>query len=92
MRAHTANAAAILDIGRWPSGTTPPAEAVAAAFRLRVRVDRPADIARWKYAKLLLNLGNPVDALCGRRRRRRSCGAGPATRARRCSPPPASTT
>ena len=28
-------------------------------------VARP-DIVRWKYAKLLLNLGNPVDALCPR--------------------------
>ena len=39
---------------RWP-----------AAFRSSgfESVARP-DIARWKYAKLLMNLGNPVDALC----------------------------
>jgi 2-dehydropantoate 2-reductase len=65
VRAYTHNASAILDVGRWPHGTDEVTAAMAAAF---VRsgfesVARP-DIARWKYAKLLLNLGNPVDALC----------------------------
>ena len=67
VRAYTHDAAAILDIGRWPGGTDDVDEAVAAAFRASgfESVARP-DIVRWKYAKLLLNLGNPVDALCPR--------------------------
>lgn len=61
----TADASAIFDIGRWPCGLDDTAEAIAAAFRAAgfESIARP-DIARWKYAKLLLNLGNPVDALC----------------------------
>jgi 2-dehydropantoate 2-reductase len=67
VRAYTHDAAAILDIGRWPAGTDDVDDAVAGAFTASgfESVPRP-DIARWKYAKLLLNLGNPVDALCPR--------------------------
>ena len=67
VRAYTHDAAAILDIGRWPSGADDVTEAVAAAFRSSgFESIARADIRRWKYAKLLLNLGNPVDALCER--------------------------
>jgi 2-dehydropantoate 2-reductase len=57
---------AILDIGRYPGGTDTTADAIAAAFRESTieSVVRP-DIMRWKYAKLLTNLANAVDALCG---------------------------
>jgi 2-dehydropantoate 2-reductase len=67
VRAYTHEAAAILDVGRWPGGTDETTDAVAAAFVASgfESVARP-DIPRWKYAKLLLNLGNPVDALCPR--------------------------
>lgn len=67
VRAYTPGATAILDIGRWPVGTDDVTDAVARAFRTSgfESLARP-DIARWKYAKLLLNLGNPVDALCRR--------------------------
>jgi 2-dehydropantoate 2-reductase len=67
VRAYTHEAAAILDVGRWPAGVDEVDDAVAAAFASSgfESVARP-DIARWKYAKLLLNLGNPVDALCPR--------------------------
>jgi 2-dehydropantoate 2-reductase len=67
VRAYTHEAAAILDVGRWPSGVDDVSEGVAAAFRASgfESLARP-DIPRWKYAKLLLNLGNPVDALCRR--------------------------
>jgi 2-dehydropantoate 2-reductase len=56
--------AAILDIGRYPTGVDATAESVAAAFAAAelVAVARP-DIMRWKYAKLLMNLLNAVDAL-----------------------------
>jgi 2-dehydropantoate 2-reductase len=67
VRAYTHDAAAILDVGRWPGGVDEVTEAVAAAFRASrfESVARP-DIPRWKYTKLLLNLTNPVDALCPR--------------------------
>mgnify|MGYP001300223186 CR=1 FL=1 len=57
---------ALLDIGRYPSGTDVTAETVAAALceSTMESIPRP-DIMRWKYAKLMRNLGNAVDALCG---------------------------
>jgi 2-dehydropantoate 2-reductase len=66
VEAHAAPLTGILDIGRFPHGTDERAEAIAAAFRASTfeSVARP-DIMRWKYAKLLNNLGNAVDALCG---------------------------
>jgi 2-dehydropantoate 2-reductase len=67
VRAYTPDATAILDVGRWPTGVDAVTEAVALALRTSgFESLARADIARWKYAKLLLNLGNPVDALCRR--------------------------
>jgi 2-dehydropantoate 2-reductase len=56
---------AILDIGRYPDGVDVTAEQVAAAFEKAgiVSVPRP-DIMRWKYRKLMMNLGNAVQACC----------------------------
>jgi len=58
----------LLDVGRYPSasGVDARVEAIAAAlgaagFDSVVR----ADIMRWKYKKLLLNLGNAAQAACG---------------------------
>jgi 2-dehydropantoate 2-reductase len=56
----------LLDIGRYPSGSDETAKAIAAAlststFQSEVR----SDIMRWKYGKLLMNLGNAIEALCG---------------------------
>ncbi|MFW0783525.1 2-dehydropantoate 2-reductase [Gordonia sp. CPCC 206044] len=53
----------ILDIGRFPIGCDDVAEQIAshlraASFRSRAR----DDIMAWKYRKLILNLGNGVDA------------------------------
>lgn len=57
----------ILDVGRFPSGTDAVAEQVAAALSAATFVSEPRpDIARWKYTKLLMNLGNAIQALCGR--------------------------
>ncbi len=66
VEAHAAPLTGILDIGRYPGGTDGRAEAIAAAFTSSTfeSVARP-DIMRWKYGKLLNNLGNAVDALCG---------------------------
>jgi len=56
----------LLDIGRYPTGIDETAKAIAAAlatstFHSEVR----PDIMRWKYGKLLKNLGNAIEALCG---------------------------
>jgi 2-dehydropantoate 2-reductase len=57
----------MLHVGRYPSGSDTQAEAVAEAFRASSFIaDAKTDIMRWKYRKLLSNLGNAVDALCGR--------------------------
>jgi 2-dehydropantoate 2-reductase len=63
---HAAPVAGILDVGRYPDGVGEHAVDLAAAFRDATFVSEPRDdIMRWKYTKLLNNLGNAVDALCG---------------------------
>jgi 2-dehydropantoate 2-reductase len=64
--AYSSPIAALLDIGRYPDGQDETAVAISAAFRASTMesVVR-SDIMRWKYAKLLMNLSNAVDALCG---------------------------
>lgn len=58
--------AGILDVGRYPHGIDDVAEAVAAAFDGSgfSSVAR-ADVMRFKWAKLLMNLGNALEAACG---------------------------
>ena len=55
----------LLDIGRYPAGLDDTAHAVAAALSGATfeSIPRP-DVLRWKYAKLLMNLANAVEALC----------------------------
>jgi len=56
---------AILDVGRWPAGTDDTCDEIAKAFTDAGIVSEPrADLMAWKYRKLLLNLGNAVDACC----------------------------
>jgi 2-dehydropantoate 2-reductase len=56
----------LLDVGAYPRGVGARGEKIAAAFASATfgSVARD-DIMRWKYKKLLNNLGNAVDALCG---------------------------
>ena len=66
MQAHAWPTPGLIDVGRYPSGSDAGAEDIVdafngAGFNCVVR----DDIMRWKYAKLLLNLGNAVMALCG---------------------------
>jgi 2-dehydropantoate 2-reductase len=64
--AHSAGATGILDLGSFPDGVDDVDGALAAALRDSrcESVARP-DIMRWKYRKLVNNLGNAVEALCG---------------------------
>ena len=56
----------ILDIGRYPNGTDDTAKAIAGAFSASTYVSEPRpDIMRWKHQKLLMNLGNIIEAACG---------------------------
>ena len=66
VEAHSAGAHGLLDLGRYPTGVDATAEAVADALTGGgfVSMARP-DIMRWKYRKLILNLANAVEAVCG---------------------------
>ena len=56
----------ILDLGRYPGGVDDTAEAVAAAFRSAGFHSAPRDdVMAWKRRKLVMNLGNAVQACCG---------------------------
>ena len=66
VEASAAPVTGILDIGAFPHGVGLRAEKIAAAFASSTFESAPRDdIMRWKYGKLLNNLGNAVDALCG---------------------------
>jgi 2-dehydropantoate 2-reductase len=56
----------LFDIGRFPDGRDDLAEQIAGALDSSTceSVARP-DIMRWKYRKLINNLSNAIDALCG---------------------------
>ena len=70
----------ILHVGRYPSGRDSTAAEVSGAFRASTFYsEAKPEIMRWKYRKLLSNLGNAVEALCGIAAR----GSGIAQRARR---------
>jgi 2-dehydropantoate 2-reductase len=66
VRVWCAPTSGILHVGRYPSGSGAFAEDVAAAFaRSSFYAEAKPEIMRWKYRKLLSNLGNAVEALCG---------------------------
>lgn len=63
--------AGILDVGRYPTGLDATTEAVAAALDGNgFSSNAVPDVMRRKYAKLLMNLGNALDAACGGASRR----------------------
>jgi 2-dehydropantoate 2-reductase len=66
IQVHSAPMSGMLDLGRFPSGLDERAEAIAGAIDSTTfeSIARP-DIMRWKYRKLLANLANAVEALCG---------------------------
>ena len=64
--AYSAPTVGILDVGRYPSGNSEISERIARDWRAAGYSSQAvADIARWKYAKLITNLGNAVEAVCG---------------------------
>ncbi len=66
IRAHRSPIAGILDLGRYPSGVDATAARVAAGLSgAGFLSEAKPDIMRWKYKKLLLNLGNAIEAICG---------------------------
>jgi len=61
----------LLDIGRYPDGVDATTEAVAADLRAATFSSYSvAEIRRWKYRKLLDNLVNAIEAICGPHQRR----------------------
>ncbi len=66
VQANSAGAPGILDTGRYPQGADAFCEEFTAALRAATFEARPEPkIMRWKYTKLLLNLGNAVEAALG---------------------------
>lgn len=56
----------ILDIGRYPTGTDETCGSIASAFADATFVSEcRSDIMRWKYRKLIRNLRNAIEAICG---------------------------
>lgn len=79
----------VLDVGRWPEGDGASGDALAAAIAADLTAAGFAshalpDIARWKYAKLLSNVLNGVDALCGWEARRSQLAEMVVAEAKRC--------
>lgn len=67
VQANSAGAPGILDTGRYPEGVDKFSEEFTAALRASGFEARPEPkIMRWKYTKLLLNLGNAVEAALGK--------------------------
>jgi 2-dehydropantoate 2-reductase len=67
VEASSAPVAGIFDIGRYPEGVDDVAEGVAGALGASgfSSIAR-ADVMRFKWSKLLMNLGNALEAACGR--------------------------
>lgn len=62
---HSGDRPGLLDVGRYPAGTDAVDEALSAHLRSAGFESEPrADVMAWKRRKLLLNLGNAVDAAC----------------------------
>jgi 2-dehydropantoate 2-reductase len=65
VESYGAELSGMIDVGRYPSGVDERTEQICGALSGAMFASRPSlDIMRLKYAKLLLNLGNAVRALC----------------------------
>lgn len=67
VRVWTAPSSGLLDIGRYPHGIDDLSVQLATTLEAATFGSIPRDdIMSWKYRKLLMNLGNAVEAVCGR--------------------------
>jgi 2-dehydropantoate 2-reductase len=68
VRVWTAPSSGLLDVGRYPIGIDDTCVRLAATLQGATFGSIPrGDIMSWKYRKLLMNLGNAVEAVCGRK-------------------------
>lgn len=66
VQAYATNTTGMINIGRYPSGVDDRCVAIASALgNARIDSAPTPEVMREKYAKLLANLGNAVEALCG---------------------------
>ncbi len=67
VRVWTAPSSGLLDVGRYPHGIDDLSVQLAATLEAATfgSIPRP-DIMSWKYRKLLMNLNNAIEAVCGR--------------------------
>jgi 2-dehydropantoate 2-reductase len=66
IQVHSAPVSGLLDLGTYPSGLDARGQAIADAIDTTTFASVARDdIMRWKYRKLLMNLSNAVEALCG---------------------------
>jgi 2-dehydropantoate 2-reductase len=66
LQAHSAPVTGILDAGRYPSGTDALIEHVTTTLEASgFSAHATPEIMRWKYAKLISNLANVLQAACG---------------------------
>jgi 2-dehydropantoate 2-reductase len=66
VEAFAAPISGLLDLGRYPTGLDDRARAIATAIDATTFQSIPReDIMRWKYNKLIMNLTNAANALCG---------------------------
>jgi 2-dehydropantoate 2-reductase len=66
VQAYASAVTGAIDIGRYPSGVDDRCEAVCSHLRrARFESDPRPDIMRYKHAKLITNLGNAAQAVCG---------------------------
>jgi 2-dehydropantoate 2-reductase len=65
VEAYSSPISGVLDLGRYPTGLDDRARSIATALETAAFVSVARDdIMRWKYAKLITNLANAVNALC----------------------------
>lgn len=85
VRAYSTPVTGILDVGRFPAGADDTAAETAAALAAATfDAHAIADIARWKWRKLVTNLGNAAEAVCGPPARRGPIGERAAAEGEAC--------
>jgi len=65
VQANSAPTPGLLDVGRYPGGVDETAGSIAEAFAASGFDSRAVpDVMRWKHTKLLMNIGNAIEAVC----------------------------